>query len=159
MTPRAPSRERVFNIHELKAWLNEFMPLKGGVLEEVIALIAMVDEVKSLEAENERLKEDVGRLGVQNEMLKGPWSKIKIVGGAGSWKDKYFNASDLCQFLREDNDRKKAQLAKQAPLIEAVMGADNKKLLDEADILRDFGGEEDLSVSLILRAALKFRKE
>jgi len=105
---------RLWNIHK---WDNIDEWDRSGLSD-------ILDDYSAMRAEIERLKEDVGRLGVQNEMLKGPWSKIKIVGGRGSWKDKYFNAADLCQFLREDNDRKKAQLEKQRPLIEAVMEAE-----------------------------------
>jgi len=47
--------ETVFNINELKWWLNEFMPLKGTVLAEVIACL---DDYSALKAENERLKDE-----------------------------------------------------------------------------------------------------
>jgi hypothetical protein len=50
------SAQRVFNINELVTWLDEFMPRKDGVLEEVIACLK---DYSSMRAENERLRAEV----------------------------------------------------------------------------------------------------
>jgi predicted nucleic acid-binding Zn-ribbon protein len=53
------SAQRVFNINELVTWLDEFMPRKDGVLEEVIACLK---DYSAMRAENERLRAEFSTL-------------------------------------------------------------------------------------------------
>ena len=116
------SAERVFNVSELTAWLGEFMPFKDGVLEEVIACLSAYS---SLRAESEKL---ISVISFMNE------SELKAEAEFGSWKKEEV-------IWKETEAKLLAQLAKQAPLIQAVMG------LDEIDFIADDWPSEKLRES------------
>ena len=149
------SKERMA---ELREWAGEAsVPYcEAGVNKQARAdLLSVLDEV-------ERLREKVELLLIQNERLKGPLSKIRIVGMAkASWKDRYFNAADVCQFLRSRAEKAEAELERARPLIEARLAkppAPRKAPTQEwINDLRD-GGYLDENGMPIKKAKMEGRK-
>ena len=66
-------------------------------------------EANSAEADLAAMQEENGRLRVQNERLKSPLSKVGFVGARMNWKDRYFDACDLCHFLRSRAEKSEAR--------------------------------------------------
>ena len=117
MTPPTPdiavSEERV---NELREWLTS---LTSGSDDDIRAdLLSILDDYASLRAEVERLKENVQRC-----------------------EENYAEALHLASTYQETAEKAEAQLAKQAPLIQAVMG------LDEIDFIADDWPSEKLRES------------
>jgi len=131
-----PGPER---LKELREWLKSFMPLKGGVLEEVLAIL---DALPALQAENERLNKT-------NE----DWANRTIYPnpmrpGYEAWKERA--------------EKAEADLAAARPLIEAVDSIDDTTHLKA--FLFDFSGwvevannEERKEIGAIIDAALAYR--
>jgi len=110
-------------VEKARWWLKEFMPLGGGMLEEVIAIL---DDYAALRAENE-----LGKMLID----------------------------DLTRDLNEENaraEKAEAELAKQAPLIEAVMAEDTEPSFIEVQLRAHMNTAK---LERLLRAALKLREE
>ena len=136
MTPPTPdiavSEERV---NELREWLTS---LTSGSDDDIRAdLLSILDDYASLRAEVERLKENVQRC-----------------------EENYAEALHLASTYQETAEKAEAQLAKQAPLIQAVMGADIKyEEIIDGNRLKFNGDLRTEGFIDILRAALKLREE
>jgi len=103
-------------IKELREWLTS---LTSGSDDDIRAdLLSILDDYASLRAEVERLKENVQRC-----------------------EENYAVALHLASTYQETAEKAEAQLAKQAPLIQAVMG------LDEIDFIADDWPSEKLRES------------
>jgi len=133
MTPPTPdiavSEERV---KELRESVRTGRVIISGDAKDLSTLINIVEGYSSLRAENELLRED---FEYKNEQLGSALIRVE-------------KAEAELERLKEDCDRtadvvveQMAQLAKQAPLIQAVMG------LDEIDFIADDWPSEKLRES------------
>ena len=130
MTPPTPdiavSEERV---KELRESVRTGRVIISGDAKDLSTLINIVEGYSSLRAENERLKENVQRC-----------------------EENYAEALHLASTYQETAEKAEAQLAKQAPLIEAIGGP------GEGEI--EWGQYSTTKAAeAILRAALALREE
>jgi hypothetical protein len=154
MTPPTPdiavSEERV---KELRESVRTGRVIISGDAKDLSTLINIVEGYSSLRAENELLRED---FEYKNEQLGSALIRVE-------------KAEAELERLKEDCDRtadvvveQMAQLAKQAPLIEAVMGADEEKVTRTWMLMRspsEHDARQILRAATFLRAALALREE
>ena len=114
-------------IKELRKRASNYGSLPESTINDIL------DDYSSLRAENERLKENVQRC-----------------------EENYAEALHLASTYQETAEKAEAQLAKQAPLIEAVMGVPFDSLRHLVEIIH-MG--ENSNTRAILRAALALREE
>ena len=143
MTTIPPER-----VEKARWWLKEFMPLGGGMLEEVIAILSGYSA----------LKEEVKRLNTWHCTISEAWkaraekTEAQLEKAKSDLIDESKRRAAIAKSLQAHQD----QLAKQAPLIEAVMGATLYDSEAPGVTLLEFS---ELDEEAILRAALALRKE
>jgi len=113
MTTIPPER-----VEKARWWLKEFMPLGGGMLEEVIAILSGYSA----------LKEEVKRLNTWHCTISEAWkaraekTEAQLEKAKSDLIDESKRRAAIAKSLQAHQD----QLAKQAPLIEAVMAWDGR---------------------------------
>jgi hypothetical protein len=183
MTPITPER-----VEELREYVRTGRLLVTGDPADVSALINSLDEHSALKAEVSDQKKALDLCGyiiepIRNERdaLKGenerlrtaaPIANVQLSGDGEYWKACAEKAEAENERLRADKESlrrllrdaltsaqdKESELAKQAPLIQAVMGCNLEWVAIELDELSRIR-TEDTPTMAILRAALALREE
>ena len=111
MTTIPPER-----VEKARWWLKEFMPLGGGMLEEVIAIL---DDYAALRAENElgkMLIDDLTR-DLNEENARAEKAEAELEKAKSDLIDESKRRAAIAKSLQAHQD----QLAKQAPLVKTAL--------------------------------------
>jgi len=131
-------------IKELREWLKTYSFTYGQCAE----ILTLLDDYSSLRAENERLLKQLALAGEEHDEMFAEKAEAQLIDYA------WLNGE-----LIESKKKAEAELARQAPLIEAVMGAERLRYVN---LWKNLPTEQVFSndgIRAILRAAHALREE